>query len=92
MIRFILFLLIICGTYAFYRRSQNPRRAPETLPKSPCPAPKTFIDYTEGRIKGEKKKAIDSHIARCKDCRDALNGMFNMPTEPNREQVLDRKK
>ena len=46
-----------------------------------CPSPKTFIDYTEGRIKGEKKKAINEHIAHCKNCQEALKDVFDMPAE-----------
>jgi len=89
MIRLILFLLIIYFIYAVYRKSRNPQVEPEinnpgkgkVFSKSSCPSPKTFIDYTEGRIKGKQKKAIDSHIAHCKDCRDALKGVFGMSTE-----------
>ncbi len=95
MIRLILFLLIIYFTYAIYRKSQNPQIEPKinnpgkvkVFSKSSCPSPKTFIDYTEGRIKGKKKKAIDSHIAHCKDCQDALKGVFGMSTE----EVLKKK-
>ena len=89
MIRLTLFLLIIYFTYVIYRKYQNPQIEPKIddlgkvkmFPKSSCPSPKTFINYTEGRIKGKKKKAIDSHIAHCKDCQDALKGVFGMSTE-----------
>ena len=92
MIRLIFFLLIIYLIYAIYRKYQNPQIEPKVFSKSSCPSPKTFIDYTEGRIKGEKKKAIDSHIAHCKDCQDALNGVFGMSKGPGQKQVLDRTK
>ena len=89
MIRLILFLLIIYFVYAIYRKYQNIRIEPETnnpgkvkvFSKSSCPSPKTFVDYTEGRITGKKKKAIDSHIAHCKDCQEAVKGVFGMSTE-----------
>ena len=82
MTRLILFSLIIYFVYVIYRRSQEPQvnglGKDKVSSKSSCPPPKTFIDYTEGRIKGKKKKDIDSHMAHCKDCQDALNGVFGM--------------
>ncbi len=96
MIRLILFLLIIYCIYAIYRKYQNTQIEPKInnlgKVKSSCPSPKTFIDYTEGRIKGKKKKAIDSHIAHCKDCQDAVKGVFGMSTESGQKQVPDRTK
>jgi len=69
-----------------YRKTQNPQGGAKikdigkakVYAKSSCPSPKTFIEYTEGRIKGPEKNAIDRHIDHCKDCRDALNLMFGM--------------
>ncbi len=92
MIRLILFLLLIYFIYAIYRKYQNTQIEPKVFSKSSCPSPKTFIDYTEGRIKGKKKKAIDSHIAHCKDCQDALKGVFGISTESGQKQMLDRTK
>ncbi len=92
MIRLILSLLIIYCLYAIYRKYKNTQIEPKALPVSSCPSPKTFIDYTEGRIKGKKKKVIDGHIAHCKDCKDALNGVFGMSTEEDQKQVMDRTK
>ena len=86
MIRLILFSLIIYFAYAIYRKYQNTQIVPKVFSESSCPSPKTFIEHTEGRIKGEKKKAIDSHIAHCKDCQDALNGVFGMSTESGQKQ------
>lgn len=89
MIRLILFSLIIYLIYAIYRKYQELQIGPKSndpgkakvFSKSSCPSPKTFIDYTEGRIKGKKKKAIDSHMAHCKDCQDAVKGVFGMSQE-----------
>ena len=92
MIRLMLFSLIIYVIYAIYRKYQNTQIESKVFSESSCPSPKTFIDYTEGKIKGKKKKAIASHIAHCKDCQDALNGAFGMSTEPGQKQVLDRTK
>ena len=100
MIRLILLAVIIYFIYAVYRKYQNTQIEPEindpgkakVFSKSSCPSPKTFIDYTEGKIKGKKKKAIDSHIAHCKDCQDAVKGVFGMSTESGQKQVLDRTK
>jgi len=72
--------------YAFYRKSQNTQIEPKgnspgkdkVFPESSCPSPKTFIDYTEGKIKGKKKETIDHHITHCKNCKDALNGVFDI--------------
>ncbi|MGB2599196.1 MAG: hypothetical protein WBB86_01550 [Candidatus Omnitrophota bacterium] len=91
MIRLILFLLIIYLIYAIYRKYQNPQIEPKVFSKSSCPSPKTFIDYTEGRIKGKKKEAIGSHIAHCKDCQDALGGVFDMPTEEGLKKKITPK-
>ena len=84
MIRLILFSLIIYLAYAIYRQYKKPQEEA----KGSCPSPKTFIDYTEGRIKGKKKEAIDSHIAHCKDCQDAVNGVFGMSTESGKKLVV----
>jgi len=86
MIRLIFFLVIVYFIFAVYRKYKNAQTGPkvidagkaEVFSKSSCPSPKTFIDYTEGRITGKKKKAIDDHIAHCKDCQDAVKGTFGM--------------
>ena len=100
MIRVILFLIIIYCAYAIYRKYQDMQIEPEgndpgkekVVLKSSCPPPKTFIDYTEGRIKGKKKKAIDDHIAHCKDCQDAVKGVFGMSAAGDREQMAEKTK
>lgn len=100
MIRLILFSLIIYSIYAIYRKYQNTQEGPngndpgkaKVLSRSSCPAPKTFIDYTEGRIKGKKKKAVDDHIAHCKDCQYALKGVFDLFPESAQKQERDKTK
>ncbi len=100
MVRFILFLVIIYVAYAVYRKIQNPQIEFEvngsgngkTFSKIYCPSPKTFIDYTEGRIKGKNKKAIDSHIANCADCQDALKDVFGMSGKSDQKSELERTK
>lgn len=97
MIRLVLFLSIIYFIFVVYRKHKKDQVVPKIIdhgkakvfPKSSCPSPKTFIDYTEGRIKGKKKKAIDDHIAHCKDCQDAVKGVFGMSAEPPRKQAPD---
>jgi len=89
MIRLILVLLICYFIYAIYKKTQNPKAEPKVknLGKAQvvsghrCPAPKIFVDYIEGRIKGKQKEAIRNHIDRCKDCQDALQAVFDMPTK-----------
>ena len=100
MIRVILFLIIIYCAYVIYRKYQDMQTVPEgndpgkdkVVLKSSCPSPKTFIDYTEGRIKGKKKKAIDDHIAHCKDCQDAVKNVFGMSSGSDREQMAEKTK
>ena len=53
----------------------------QVIPKGSCPTPKTFVNYIEGRIKGKQKEAIRNHIDQCKDCMDALQAVFNIPTD-----------
>ena len=87
MTRIILFFLICYLVYAFYKMTHKPEEEPkiknpgkaEVIPKSSCPAPKTFVDYIEGKIKGKQKQELRKHIDGCKDCMDALQAMFNMP-------------
>ena len=86
-----LFIGVLYLFYSFYKALQKP---PEEKPSkeaiaSTCPSPKVFIDYTEGRIKGKQKKAIDGHIARCKNCQDAVENMFDMPKseEPQSKSI-----
>ncbi len=96
----MLVLLIIYFVYAIYRKYQDTQIEPEIndpgkvklFSKSSCPSPKTFINYTEGRIKGKKKKAIDNHIAHCEDCQDALKDVFGMPAGSGQKQLPDRTK
>ena len=89
MIRLILFLLIIYFIYAFYKKVQKLQGEPKiknlgkakVVTKVSCPAPKTFLDYTEGKIKGKQKEEIRNHIDSCKDCMDALQAVFSVPGE-----------
>jgi len=86
MIRTLLFLLLCYLMYAFYKKTQKPQEEPKiknlgkakTAPKGPCPTPKTFVDYIEGRIKGRQKEQIRNHVDNCKDCMDALGAVFNV--------------
>lgn len=88
MTRIILFFLICYLVYAFYKMGHKPGEEPKIknlgktkeIPKSSCPAPKTFVDYIEGKIKGKQKQELRKHIDGCKDCMDALQAIFNMPT------------
>ncbi len=76
--------------------AQKPQEEPKiknlgkaiVVPESSCPTPKTFLDYIEGKIRGRKKEEIRSHIDNCKDCQDALQAVFNIPTE---EELKKRK-
>ncbi|MBL7072650.1 MAG: hypothetical protein ISS33_02570 [Candidatus Omnitrophica bacterium] len=79
LMRVVLFAGVLYLAYCFYRSLRKPvgEKAAEVV--AACPSPKVFIDYTEGRIKGKEKKAIDEHIGRCKNCRDALKDVFDMP-------------
>jgi hypothetical protein len=89
MIRLVFFLVTVYFIFTVYRKYKNAQTGPKVIDagkakkfsKSSCPSPKTFIDYTEGRIKGKKKKAIDDHIAGCKNCQDAVKGVFGMSRE-----------
>ena len=51
-----------------------------------CSSPETLIGYIEGRIEGKKKQEIYNHIANCKDCMDALQAVFDIPTEEELEK------
>jgi len=102
MIRLILILLIGYFIYAIYKKTQNPK--PEhkvknlgkakVVPETTCPNPKTFVDYIEGKIKGKQKEEIRRHIDNCKDCMDALQAVFDMPTKKERvpKEAIDRAK
>ncbi len=88
MIRIILFFLICYLVYAFYKMARKPEEEPKiknlgkakVIPESSCPAPKTFVDYIEGKIKGKQNQELRKHIDGCKDCMDALQAIFDMPT------------
>jgi len=76
--------ILIAVAYLFYLFNKSlkkitDKRAGNKTAITTCPSPKTFIDYTEGRVRGGKKKAIDDHIAHCKNCQDALKDVFDMP-------------
>ncbi len=81
LMRIAVFIVVLYLIYFFYKSLQKPteKKVSKKTTLITCPSPKTFIDYTEGRIKGKKKKAIDSHIAHCKNCQDALKDVFDMP-------------
>ncbi|MDP8292256.1 MAG: zf-HC2 domain-containing protein [Candidatus Orphnella occulta] len=90
MIRFVLFLLIIYFIYAFYKAIEKNRKEPtiKDLGKAkvvnvatPCPDPKTFLDYIEGKIDGKQKEAMRKHIDSCEDCMSALQAVFDMPAK-----------
>jgi len=89
MIRLILVLLVIYFTYTLYKKVQKLQGEPKIknlgkakiVTKASCPDPKTFVDYIEGRIKGEQKEEMRRHIDGCKDCMDALQAVFNMSVE-----------
>ena len=82
---FLMRIAVVIGflylIYSFYKSLQKPtgEKVSKKTTTITCPSPKLFIDYTEGRIKGKKKKAIDDHIAHCKNCQDALKDVFDMP-------------
>ena len=89
MIRLILVILIGYFIYVFYKKTQNPQVEPKiknlgkanVVTKTSCPDPKTFLDYTEGKIKGKQKEEIRNHIDSCKDCMDALQAVFSVHGE-----------
>ena len=79
--RIAVFIAVLYLVYFVYKSSQNPgeKKVSKITTISACPSPKIFMDYTEGRIKDKKKKAIADHIAHCKNCQDALKDVFDMP-------------
>ena len=81
LVRIAVFIAILYLVYFFYKALQKPtqKKVSKITTITTCPSPKIFIDYTEGRIKGKKKKDIDSHIAHCKNCQDALKNVFDVP-------------
>jgi len=89
MIRLTFFLLVIYFLYALYKTIQKNREEPKikdlgrakVVVTTPCPDPKTFLDYTEGKISGKKKEDIRRHIDSCKDCMSALQSLFDMPAK-----------
>jgi len=89
MIRLAFFLLVIYFLYALYKTIQKYKKEPKiknlgkikAAATTPCPDPKTFLDYTEGKIIGKKKEDIRRHIDNCKDCMSALQSLFDMPAK-----------
>ena len=81
LMRIAVFIVVLYLIYFFYKSLRKPteKKVSKKTTTITCPSPKVFIDYTEGRIKGKKKKAIDDHIAHCKNCQDALKDVFDMP-------------
>jgi len=77
LIRVTMFVVALYLIYRFYNSLRKPTEEKATKTVTVCPSPKVFIDYTEGRIKGRQKKAIDDHIACCKSCREALADVFD---------------
>jgi len=84
LVRIVLIIVLFRFIYIFYKKLsiKSPK---EKLSKKPsisaCPSPKTFIDYTEGRIKGKRKQSISKHISSCRNCQDALKDVFDMSTK-----------
>ncbi len=80
LMRIAVSVVVLYLIYFFYKSLRKPteKKVTKKTTTITCPSPKLFIDYTEGRIKG-KKKAIDGHIAHCKNCQDALKDVFDMP-------------
>jgi len=81
LMRIAVFIVVLFLIYLFYKSLQKStqKKVSKKTTTTTCPSPKLFMDYTEGRIKGKKKKAIDDHIAHCKNCQDALKDVFDMP-------------
>ena len=81
--RIAVFIAVLYLIYFFYKSLRKPteKKVTKKTTTTICPSPKVFIDYTEGRIKGKKKKSIDDHIAHCKNCQNALKDVFDMPKE-----------
>ncbi|MDP8259004.1 MAG: hypothetical protein P9L90_06260 [Candidatus Aadella gelida] len=79
--RIAIFIAVLYLIYFFYKSLQQPtgKKVSKITTITACPSPKIFMDYTEGRMKGKKKKVIDDHIAHCKNCQDALKDVFDMP-------------
>ena len=98
MIRLILVILIAYFIYVFYKKTQNPQVGPkiknlgkaQVVSRHLCPAPKTFVDYIEGKIEGRKKEEIRKHIDSCEDCQDALQAVFDMPIEGLDEEKVPK--
>jgi len=79
LMRIAVFVVLFYIIYSVYKSFRKPNEKKTPGKNTPCPSPKVFIDYTEGRIKGNRKKALDSHIAHCKNCQDALGDVFDIP-------------
>ncbi len=77
LMRIAVFVTVLYLIYCFYKASRKPAGENTAEAVSTCPSPKVFIDYTEGRISGKKKKDIADHIAGCENCRDALKKVFD---------------
>jgi len=82
LVRIVLIIVLFRLIYIFYKKLslKSPKEKLSKKPPMPaCPSPKTFIDYTEGRVKGKQKQNIAKHISSCKNCQDALKNVFDMP-------------
>jgi len=79
--RIAIFVAMLYLIHFFYNLLWKPagKKLIKKTAAAACPSPKVFIDYTEGRIKGGKKKNIDEHIANCKSCQEALKDVFDIP-------------
>jgi len=77
LMRIAVFVTVFYLIYFFYKSSRKPAGEKVAKAASTCPSPKVFVDYTEGRISGKKKKDIADHIACCKNCQDALKKVFD---------------
>ena len=81
LMRIAIFIAMLYLIYFFYKTLRKPieKKATKKITTTSCPSPKVFIDYTEGRVKGNKKKTIGDHIAHCENCQDALKNVFDVP-------------
>ncbi len=50
------------------------------------PTPRNIISPHRRSHRGKQKQTIYDHIARCNDCMDALQAVFDAPTEEELKQ------